>query len=257
MAQTISTLPYRKIRQKWLTIIILGAIVFIALLFRLHNLESRTIGHIEMYVPGIELPYELSDPGLRLTLWKTIAGTVKVEPHPPAYYILMFGWTKIFGTDILALRLPSVLFGVACIVLIYVLCQLEEDRFTGLLAAGMLAFNGLHIFWSQEAKLIYHGVLSRSSVNSFTCLDVQRGNASKGFPASLFRVYIDRLSDNRLLLAYFCHPHGLGLDKRFAQKDCDAWLASITNPYLHPREVLYGQSLLIRVEGNHILGWIF
>jgi len=145
------------IHQKWLTIIILGAIVFIALLFRLHDLESRTIGHIEIYVPGIELPYELSDLGVRLTLWKTIAGTVKLEPHPPAYYILMLGWTKIFGTGILALRLPSVLFGVACIVLIYVLCLLEEDRFTGLLAAGMLAFNGLHIYWSQEAKLYIMG----------------------------------------------------------------------------------------------------
>jgi len=145
------------IHQKWLTIIILGAIVLIALLFRLHNLESGTIGHIEIYVPGIELPYELSDLGVRLTLWKTIAGTVKLEPHPPAYYMLMLGWTKIFGAGILALRLPSVLFGVACIVLIYVLCLLEENRFTGLLAAGMLAFNGLHIYWSQEAKLYIMG----------------------------------------------------------------------------------------------------
>jgi 4-amino-4-deoxy-L-arabinose transferase-like glycosyltransferase len=146
-----------RIHKKWLTIIILGAIVFAALLFRLHNLESRTIGHIEMYVPGIELPYELSDLGVRMTLRKTLSGTLQIEPHPPAYYILMLGWTKVFGSGILALRLPSVLFGVACIVLIYVLCLLEEDRFTGLLAAGMLAFNGLHIFWSQEAKLYIMG----------------------------------------------------------------------------------------------------
>ena len=146
-----------RIPQKWLTIIILGSIVFIALLFRMDDLVSRTIGHIEIYVPGIELPYELSVPRPRLTLWITIRDAVATEPHPPAYYILMFGWNKIFGTGILALRLPSVLFGVACIVLIYVLCQLEEDRFTGLLAAGMLAFNGLHIYWSQEAKLYIMG----------------------------------------------------------------------------------------------------
>jgi len=157
MIQLISPIRFLNIYQKWLTIIILVVIVFIALLFRLKNLDSRTIGHIEIYVPGIELPHELSDPQPRLTLLKTITGTVAAEPHPPAYYILMLGWTKIFGTDILALRLPSVLFGVSCIVLIYVLCALAEDKFIGLLAAGMLAFNGLHIYWSQEAKLYIMG----------------------------------------------------------------------------------------------------
>jgi uncharacterized membrane protein len=69
----------------------------------------------------------------------------------------MYPWTKVFGTSALALRLPSVLFGIASIILIYILAALEEDRLTALLAAGMLAFNGHHIFWSQTAKMYYMG----------------------------------------------------------------------------------------------------
>jgi 4-amino-4-deoxy-L-arabinose transferase-like glycosyltransferase len=76
-----------------------------------------------------------------------------MEPHPPAYYAMMLAWVKLFGTDIVTLRLPSVLFGIASIFLIYLLGSCEEGKATGLLAAAMLALNGLHIFWSQAARM--------------------------------------------------------------------------------------------------------
>ena len=146
------------------TILALLCLVIIGTIFRLDNISRRTIGHIETYVPNIELPEEISIPEPRLTLKKTITGTIGEEPHPPAYYVLMFFWTKIFGTSLLSIRLPSVIFGMLSIILIYALCVSTEDKLTGIIAAGMLALNGHHIFWSQEAKFYsmacFLGILS-------------------------------------------------------------------------------------------------
>jgi len=145
-------------QKRWVAIATLSTLVLLGGLLRLHDLSKSTIGHIEMYVPGIELPpVELSDPAPRLTLVKTITGPIAWEPHPPGYYVFMFPWTKLFGTSVMALRLPSVLFGVASILLIYILGTLAEDKLTGLLAAGMLAFHGYHLFWSQIAKMYQMG----------------------------------------------------------------------------------------------------
>jgi 4-amino-4-deoxy-L-arabinose transferase-like glycosyltransferase len=137
---------------KWLAIAILGIILLLATLFRLEGLDERTMSHIEIYVPNIELPsYEMSDPPARLTLRNTITGTM-FEPHPPAWYIFMWFWTKLLGTDIYIIRFPSVLFGVASVFLIYILGTLTVTRLTGLLGATLLAFNGYHIYWSQIAR---------------------------------------------------------------------------------------------------------
>lgn len=136
--------------QIW-AVIVLGAIMLLGFLFRLDNLAARTMGHIEVYVPGIELPEELSWPKPRLSLETTIKDSLH-EPHPPGWYIIMWPWTKIFGTDLFVIRLPSVLFGVGSIFLVYWLGTLHGDRLTALLAAGLLAFNGHHVFWSQIAR---------------------------------------------------------------------------------------------------------
>jgi len=143
--------------HSWIPILVLGVVVLLGTLVRLDNLVAPSIGHGEIFVPGINLPHNLAKPPPRLNLYQTVRGTL-AEPHPPAYYILMLGWTKLFGTGVLALRLPSVLFGVLSLLLIYMLCALEEeDKLTGLLASGMLALNGLHIFWSQTARLYSMG----------------------------------------------------------------------------------------------------
>ena len=140
-------------RYNWKITALLVCIIVIGTILRIDNIATRTIGHVETYVPGIELPEGISDPRPRYGLFDYIARTIGEEPHPPAYYIFMFPWTKIFGIGLLSIRLPSVIFGILSILLIYILCTLMEDRLTAILAAGMLALNGLHIYWSQEAKM--------------------------------------------------------------------------------------------------------
>ncbi|MEX0802420.1 MAG: glycosyltransferase family 39 protein [Candidatus Binatia bacterium] len=140
-------------QQKWVAVAALIVIVIFGALLRLHNVEHRTLDHPEVYTPGIDLPWDLSNPHPRFSLWQTLAGTIAGEPHPPGYYVVMLGWTQWFGSSIFSLRFPSVLFGIGAILLIYVLATHTEDTFTGLLAAAMLAANGLHLYWSQTARM--------------------------------------------------------------------------------------------------------
>jgi len=131
----------------------LGLILAVAAGVRFHDLDVRTITHPELYVPGIELPANLVETDLpRLTVGKVVSGCINHEPRPPLWYVLMLGWTKVAGTGIFALRLPAVVCGIASIVLIYVLGLREGGEATGLVAAGMLALNGHHVFWSQSAR---------------------------------------------------------------------------------------------------------
>jgi hypothetical protein len=140
-------------RKRWLLIAVLLLIVISGAVLRFHDLTTASIGHAEIFVPGIALPPDLSIPRPRFSLLETVSGTIGAEPHPPGYYVLMFGWTKLFGTKPLSLRLPSAMLGIASLFLIYALGILEQDRLTALVATGMLAFNGYHIFMSQRAKL--------------------------------------------------------------------------------------------------------
>ncbi len=66
--------------------------------------------------------------------------------HPPLYYFFIKIWTTFFGTSELGLRSLSVIFGVATIYLVY---KISKSK----MAAILLATSGLHIYYSQEARM--------------------------------------------------------------------------------------------------------
>lgn len=137
---------------RWL-VLALGLVLCLATAVRLFGLASRSMTHIEIYVPGILLPQGVATPASRLTVRDTLVGLLNdSEPHPPGYYLFMLAWTRNFGTGVVSLRAPSLLFGVGSVALIYVLGALERDRLVGLLAALLLALNGHQVLWSQLAK---------------------------------------------------------------------------------------------------------
>jgi mannosyltransferase len=75
-----------------------------------------------------------------------------IEMTPPLHNCLVYVWSRVFGTSELALRLPSVLFGVASVYMISRLGRILYDGRTGLLAAALLAFTPYHITYSQEGR---------------------------------------------------------------------------------------------------------
>lgn len=73
--------------------------------------------------------------------------------HPPLYHILMRGWVLTFGSSEIALRMPSVILGVASIYVLYKIGKALFDEKTGLIAGTLLSVAPLHIYYSQEARM--------------------------------------------------------------------------------------------------------
>lgn len=66
--------------------------------------------------------------------------------HPPLYYMMMKIWVNIFGNSEISLRIPSIIFGVATIYIVYKISK-------NYLAPLLLATSGLAIYYSQEARM--------------------------------------------------------------------------------------------------------
>lgn len=121
-------------------------ILLLGLALRLVNLGIKPYWGDEILSLQIVKHYQ-SDP----------VGLVKylqaVEVHPPLYYLLILGWTKLFGFGEAAVRSLSVVFGLATIWLAYFFGkQFWGGAKSGLLAALLVAVLPMQIIYSQEAR---------------------------------------------------------------------------------------------------------
>ncbi len=66
--------------------------------------------------------------------------------HPPLYYLVIRVWSLVFGTSEIALRMPSVIFGVLTI---WIVNKISKSK----TAALLLATSGLLVYYSQEARM--------------------------------------------------------------------------------------------------------
>lgn len=73
--------------------------------------------------------------------------------HPPFYYLVLKIWSYIFGTNEIALRFPSIVFGLLTVYLVYLIGKKLFSSKVGLMAGVLLATSGLHIYYSQEARM--------------------------------------------------------------------------------------------------------
>lgn len=90
----------------------------------------------------------------------------KADFHPPGFFIILWTWTKLFGTSEIFVRIPSVIFGSLTIYVIYLIgCKLHSKTL-GLFSAFLLALNPLHIYYSQEARMYALACLA-VSINIF------------------------------------------------------------------------------------------
>jgi len=74
------------------------------------------------------------------------------ESNPPLYYVLVWGWAKLFGTGEVAIRSLSALFGLGTVPIAYLIGAELSNRRAGLIAAGIVAVNPMLIWYSQEAR---------------------------------------------------------------------------------------------------------
>jgi uncharacterized membrane protein len=71
---------------------------------------------------------------------------------PLYFFVDKISTDLLGGISLVSIRLPSVIFGVLCIVAIYVLGKEYHDKITGLLAALVLAVSDRAVFYSQYAR---------------------------------------------------------------------------------------------------------
>src|SRR5262249_34045255 len=97
--------------------------------------------------------------------------------HPPLSFIVNHLFLRLGYTDFL-LRLPSALFGIASLPVLYVLGRELTSKKAAVFAVFVLAFSPFHIWYSQEARM-YSQLLFLSLLSSVLLLQaLRRGEMS-------------------------------------------------------------------------------
>jgi mannosyltransferase len=78
---------------------------------------------------------------------------VRIDQHPPLYYLLLHYWIALTGDTIYSVRLLSVLFGAGTIPIIYLIGKRMSDGVVGLAAAVLLALSLFNIYFAQETRM--------------------------------------------------------------------------------------------------------
>jgi uncharacterized membrane protein len=96
------------------------------------------------------------------TFWTAL---LQRQGNMALYYFLLRGWTRLqLGNSEAVLRLPSVIFGVAAILVLYKLALIVAGTRAAWIASFLIAINLFHIQYSQEARgytlLVFLALLS-------------------------------------------------------------------------------------------------
>jgi 4-amino-4-deoxy-L-arabinose transferase-like glycosyltransferase len=122
-------------------LIALALIILIALLVRLPGMaESLWFDEIWYTKTMFEDPVQLD-----FLLWKDV--------HPPVYALSLLAWTDLFGDSEIAVRLPSLLFGLLSLALLWFMTRRWLAAPRALLVTALMALSTPHIWYSYENKV--------------------------------------------------------------------------------------------------------
>jgi uncharacterized membrane protein len=124
-------------------------ILLLALALRLINLGGRSLWYDEAFA------VLFAEKGLGAMLYGTLTPVAggAADIHPLLYYMTLDGWMRIFGESPFAVRLWSVLLGLATVYVVYLLARDLFDEKTGLAAALITAIAPFHVQYSQETRM--------------------------------------------------------------------------------------------------------
>lgn len=73
--------------------------------------------------------------------------------HPPIYHVILKAWILLVGKTEIAVRIPSIIFGVASVYVTYLIAKKLFEEKTARIAATLIATSPLAIYYSQEARM--------------------------------------------------------------------------------------------------------
>jgi uncharacterized membrane protein len=109
--------------------------------------------------------------------WKEMFYRIGLDVHPPLYYVLLRVWADVFGHSVLALRGFSAVFGVAAVLMIYlVVKQAFKNNTLALVTALFLAVDPFQIQYVTEARMYTFGtfIILLSAYYLLKALELER-----------------------------------------------------------------------------------
>jgi hypothetical protein len=119
------------------------ALLALAATLRFATLDLQSLWYDEAFTPTHVLHGGLG---------ATLRAMVHTENTPPLYYILLWLWTRAFGTGAIALRSLSALAGVAMVPVGWAIGRELGSRRIATVLAAIIAVNPLFVWYSQEAR---------------------------------------------------------------------------------------------------------
>ncbi len=126
-------------RAGWLLAV---GVLLVAAVLRFHHIDAQSLWNDEgsSYVQATRsLP--------------AIADNAALDIHPPGYYWLLHGWTRLLGTSEFGLRSLSAFASVLTVALTFALGRRLFGPVPALLAAAFVTLNTFSIFYAQEARM--------------------------------------------------------------------------------------------------------
>jgi mannosyltransferase len=114
---------------------------------------------------------------------------VRIDQHPPLYYLLLHYWIAHYGDTPYYARLLSVLFGTLTIPVIYLIGRHISGAVVGLAAAVILALSPFNIYYAQETRM-YTLLMFNASVAIYALVRLLTDAHSIRPIGSQFREYL-------------------------------------------------------------------
>ncbi len=118
-------------------------------------LASMVVGTvIRLDVPrGLWLDEAVSVSEARMPYGAMLHRLATTDVHPPLYFTVLWATIRLIGHGDYAVRVPSILFGIALIPMVYLLGKEAYDRRTGAVAAVIVSVAPILVWYSQEARM--------------------------------------------------------------------------------------------------------
>lgn len=124
---------------------------------------------------GLWVDEAISVDQAQMPFGEMLADMRTTDVHPPLHHAILWVTVRIFGTSEFAVRLPSLLAGVALVPVLFWVGKTLYDRRTGWIAAILAAIAPFCVWYSQEARMYSQFMLFAAVAIGAQVLAIRRG----------------------------------------------------------------------------------